>query len=127
LINGGSLTSVLIPFPSFIATTRSAVYSDYATQPEAKVLGVEEFIEMQAYILQRYANVQVACSLLVEDQIFDCIILREGHTVLHSQKNKGCPDGSIPLRRNTLEELTRFRTLRDFLGKAPGGKVSLPD
>jgi hypothetical protein len=28
-----------------------------------------------------------------------------------------CPEGTVPMRRITLEELTRFRTLRQFLGK----------
>src|SRR5215831_1968840 len=30
-----------------------------------------------------------------------------------------CPDGTIPMRRVTLEDLTRFPTLQDFFRKAP--------
>jgi len=30
-----------------------------------------------------------------------------------------CPEGTIPMRRLTLEDLTRFPTLRDFFRKAP--------
>jgi neprosin-like protein len=32
-----------------------------------------------------------------------------------------CPSGTIPMRRVTLEQITRFRTLNDFFSKAPGG------
>ena len=32
-----------------------------------------------------------------------------------------CPQGTIPMLRITLEQVTRFRTLRDFFSKAPGG------
>lgn len=32
-----------------------------------------------------------------------------------------CPDGTIPMRRVTLIEMARFRTLRDFFQKAPNG------
>jgi len=32
-----------------------------------------------------------------------------------------CPSGTIPMRRVTLENLTRFATLRDFFRKAPRG------
>lgn len=34
-----------------------------------------------------------------------------------------CPADTIPMRRVTLEEMTRFRTLRDFLAK--GGRMSV--
>jgi len=32
-----------------------------------------------------------------------------------------CPEGTIPMRRITLEEMTRFKTLKDFFRKSPGG------
>lgn len=32
-----------------------------------------------------------------------------------------CPSGTIPMRRVTLSEMARFRTLRDFFQKAPDG------
>jgi hypothetical protein len=31
-----------------------------------------------------------------------------------------CPEGTIPMRRVTLEQMTRFETVRDFLRKGPG-------
>jgi hypothetical protein len=36
-----------------------------------------------------------------------------------------CPPGTIPMRRVTLEDLTRFGTLRDFFQKAPRGGADL--
>jgi len=32
-----------------------------------------------------------------------------------------CPEGTIPMRRVTLEDLTRFETLQDFFAKGPRG------
>ena len=32
-----------------------------------------------------------------------------------------CPQGSVPTRRVTLDDLVRFPMLQDFLGKSPGG------
>jgi hypothetical protein len=37
-----------------------------------------------------------------------------------------CPEGCIPMRRLTLENLTRFETLQQFFKKNPVGKGSVP-
>jgi Neprosin len=37
-----------------------------------------------------------------------------------------CPEGTIPMRRVTLEDLTRFETLQDFFAKAPHGVARPP-
>lgn len=37
-----------------------------------------------------------------------------------------CDDGTIPMRRITLEELSRFQTLHDYFRKAPGGTNPSP-
>jgi hypothetical protein len=37
-----------------------------------------------------------------------------------------CPDGTVPVRRLTLEDLTRFETLRDFFRKGPRGTSRRP-
>ena len=37
-----------------------------------------------------------------------------------------CPPGTIPMRRVTLDELTRHEQLRDFFRKAPGGAQGHP-
>jgi len=38
----------------------------------------------------------------------------------------GCAPGSIPMRRITLEELSRFETLQQYFEKGPGGAGQLP-
>jgi hypothetical protein len=38
-----------------------------------------------------------------------------------------CPPGTIPLRRITIEDLSRFRTIDDFLRKAPRGSIRPPN
>ena len=40
-----------------------------------------------------------------------------GHDALGNAQQ--CEDGTIPVRRLTLEELTRFATLKDYLAKQP--------
>jgi hypothetical protein len=37
-----------------------------------------------------------------------------------------CPEGTIPMRRVTLEDLTRFETLQDFFAKGPRGAARPP-
>jgi hypothetical protein len=37
-----------------------------------------------------------------------------------------CEGGTIPMRRVTLEEMSRFRTLREFFGKGPDGAGKAP-
>jgi hypothetical protein len=37
-----------------------------------------------------------------------------------------CPEGSIPMRRVTLEDMTRFATVRDFMRKSPLGSGRPP-
>ena len=39
---------------------------------------------------------------------------------------RSCEEGSIPMRRITLEEMTRFRTLRGFFNKIPEGLETAP-
>jgi len=39
----------------------------------------------------------------------------------HHGNAKHCPAGTVPMRRVTLEDLTRFPTLRDFFRKGPRG------
>jgi hypothetical protein len=47
----------------------------------------------------------------------------------HQKDNSGsstCPEGSYPMRRLTLEDITRFETLRDFLGRTAVRKQAPP-
>lgn len=123
---GGGSLATLIAYPDFLVATRAAQYADYAGHHGVQVANAEEFAAMQAYILRHYADVEVTGSLLVGNQIFDCVTTQSEYHVPSSSLEAGCPQGTIPKRRITLEELTRFRTVSDFLGKAPGEK-SAPD
>ena len=40
-----------------------------------------------------------------------------------SGNTMNCPEGSIPMRRVTLEDMTRFATVRDFMRKSPLGSA----
>ena len=51
--------------------------------------------------------------------------LAAGHKDPHGNV-KRCPDGTIPVRRVTMEELSRFKNLRDFFQKTPMGKSRHP-
>lgn len=102
-------------FATFLAHTRSARYEDYAGRPDARMLDDAAFEAMRAHILQRYARLRAVRSLLVENDVFDCMISSEARVAALDES--GCPEGSIPIRRMTLEEMTRFRTLEEFLGK----------
>ena len=104
------------PFAQFLADTSHAAYADYAGRQGVQVKDATAFAEMRAYLLDRYAHTQVPLSYADADATVDC--------VASDQAAGGpgrCPSGSVPVRRVTLADLTRFATLADFLAKAPGG------
>jgi hypothetical protein len=109
----------LIAFAEFIATARSASLADFVRGGECRVRDAAAFAEMRAHLLERYRDALVVCSLLIDGQAFDCVA-GPGSVAVPSGEAMGCPAGSIPMRRITLEEMVRFETLRDFLRKAPG-------
>lgn len=108
-----------IGFEDFLAETRAARYDDYGARPGAAVRDADAFREMQAHLLARYAGLRAVRSLIVENDTFDCVIAMEAQMSAPAD-DEGCPEGSIPMRRITLEELTRFQTLGDYLGKRAG-------
>jgi hypothetical protein len=111
--------STPLPFREFLAATAAATYDDYAERPNVKMRSVEAFARMQRYVLDHYAGKAAVKSVFVGRQIFDCLVTQAPRLDAILDDGDGCPQGSIPVRRITLEELTRFRTLREFLGKAP--------
>jgi hypothetical protein len=96
-------------FTSFLTDVRSAGYQDFAGRPGA-------------YLLDRYAKVHVVRSYTSGGAVFDCRTSAGATTA----PGAACPAGSVPVRRTTLVDLTRFATLADFLGKAPGGTGGAP-
>lgn len=107
----------ITPFDEFIAETEAAAFADFQGDPATKVADSEEFEAMKNHILTLYADSTVIKTILVDNKHFDCIAVGEV-----SDDAEGCPEGTIPMRRVTLNEMTRFRRLKDFLGKGPGGK-----
>jgi hypothetical protein len=109
----------LIAFAEFIARARSASLADFGRGGDCRVRDAAAFAEMRAHLLERYREAVVVRSLLIDGQTFDCVA-GPGGVAVPSGEEMGCPAGSIPVRRITLEEMVRFETLRDFLRKAPG-------
>ena len=112
-------------FREFIAATREAQFVEYRANAMVRVADEAGFEEMRQYILQRYADLEVVATMLVGTQLFDCVSVHYGKrsgTAPVPTANGSCPDGTIPMRRLTLEELTRFPTVRSFLGKLPGNE-----
>lgn len=104
------------PVAQFLDGVRSARYADYAGKPGAKVASEQEFEAMRTYVLDRYNTAPVVRTYLVGETPFDC--MGAGNP---SAKDDHCPPGTVPVRRVTLTELTRFANLRAFLSKDPGG------
>jgi len=112
-------------FPEFIATVEAARYSDFQNNTSTRVVDASAFEEMRQYILQRYAGVVVVKSVMVGNHVFDCTML-PGKEVKAASESGSCPEGTIPMRRLSLEDLTRFASLSAFLAKSPDGPPSLP-
>ena len=110
----------MLGFPEFIKATQKAQFADFSAHATTRVADAEAFVEMQQYILKRYADLQVVASFLVDTQVFDCVVIQTDTTTTSQPAGHlQFPAGSIPMRRITLEELIRFQTVRSFLKKLP--------
>jgi hypothetical protein len=135
----------LEPFSQFLRGIETARPQDYVGAPGATVKDSATFEQMRRHLLDLYAGISVSHSFATDGQIFDCVPIDEqpglrrqapsavaapprspwagaraiaGDRRLASEaQEQGCPTGTIPMRRVTLEEITRFATLRDFLAK----------
>ena len=101
-------------FTAFVASVRSAKYSDYAA-PKSKVESEAAFEGMRGYLLSRYENAKVPRSYLEGSTVYDCLPSTAPAT------GSQCPSGHAPQRRLTLADLTRFPNLAAYLGRPPGG------
>src|SRR5262249_51244870 len=143
----------------FIESTMAADACEYLARPTSRVTDAQSFEEMRQYILVMYQGVQVSHSLVLRSQYFDCVPFEQQPSVrflgLESimsppsedlstfnslQLNPDqqfdqfgnslvCENNTIPMNRITLEQLSRFETLRQFLAKGPdgGGRAPIPD
>jgi hypothetical protein len=101
------------PVARFLSDVRDARYSDYAN---TQVASEQEFETMRKYVLDRYNTAPVTRSYLVGDATIDCMGPANSQTT-----DEHCPPGTVPVRRVTLKDLTRFPTLQGYLAKDPGG------
>jgi hypothetical protein len=132
------------PLARFIAAVRRARAEQYLNLPLNAVQDENAFAEMRAYLMRYYDGITPAGGFVdAGGSIFDCIPIEQqlslrGRSVSvaapsdppGSDRNahaaptgrvgtETCPQGTIPIRRLTLEELCRFPTLADFFRKAP--------
>jgi hypothetical protein len=110
-------------FHDFLAAIQAATYNEYVDKPTTRVRDARAFEEMRQFLLQRYTGIHVVATVHVGEQVFDCVvdsIALPGHVIAPAPPaTTGCPEGAIPMRRLTLEALTRFASLSAFLAKAP--------
>jgi len=136
----------LLPFSQFLHGVERARPQDYVGAPGTAVKDRVAFEEMRQHLLRLYDGVRVSHSFATDGQIFDCVPIgqqpglrrqtpkalpapppgspRPGGSAIAADRllaaevqAQGCPTGTIPMRRITLQEMTRFPTLRRFLAK----------
>jgi hypothetical protein len=110
----------VVPFGTFLAGVRAARWRDYARRAATRARGPQEFGRMRRYLLDQYSGARVAHSYAESGAVFDCV----GQP--GAVGGGTCPAGSVPVRRVTLAQLTRFPTLAAFLAKSPGGHEQVP-
>jgi hypothetical protein len=140
-----------LEFNDFVKSLHTARPDAYVGRSATVVQNAGSFERMRQYLLKLYDGVSVSHSFELDAQVFDCVGLMqqpgvrlgESKTIAappppmpdlpggRMQDRSGshdafgslqhCPSGTIPMRRLTLPELTRFRTLEQFLRKSPGG------
>ena len=79
-----------------------------------------DFAEMKAYLVTYYKGVRVERSFLNEGTVIDCVVTTTQPALRNPFVAAACAEGTIPLRRLTLPDLIRAKTLRGFLEKSPG-------
>lgn len=143
---GDMAPAKLVPFPTFIQSVKAANPNDFLGHSAFKVQDAASFEEMRQYILSLYDQVHVSHSYVLGSQTFDCVPVDQQPSVRalgtnkiateppatkrpqhflaetndESGKTSGCEDRTIPMRRITLQQLSQFRTLKEFFRKDPG-------
>lgn len=121
-----------VPFRVFLQSVRNAEPQSFLQRAGSRIEDAAAFEKMRQYILSLYRGVTVKRSYVLDSQTFDCIPLGEQPSLrgapqkLLARGNAGCEDKTIPMARVTLEQLSHFATLEDFLHKAPGYDPDAP-
>lgn len=135
-----------IAFNDFLQSVKNAQARDFLTRPACKIRDAAAFEQMRQYILSLYRGVTVKHSYVLDSQTFDCVPIEQQPSLRALRSNKlaspppaspkasqaplriktdrfgnalGCKEGTVPIRRVTLEQLSNFGTLQDFFHKAP--------
>ena len=117
--------SAVQALPDLVAQVAAARYADYAGRPGVAVRDEAAFEEMRGYLTERYRGADAAGTITVAGAVFDCL-RQPAASPSGPGAPAGCPAGHVPVRRVTLDDLVKFRTLADFLGKGPGGEALPP-
>lgn len=134
--------SKLISFAEFIRDVKQADPHEFLRRPNSKVRDLAAFEEMRQYVLTLYRGVRVSHSYVVGSQTVDCVPIDqqrslEGRSAEIAPEppqpgrstppgNSYCDGHTIPMRRITLEQLSHFKTLSEFLAKGPNGSGRAP-
>jgi hypothetical protein len=134
-----------MPFAQFMESVHAARAEQYLNLPHSTILDENAFDEMRAYVLRYYDGVAPTWSFAdAGGSVFDCIPIEQQMSLRgqtgspaappdpptgrRGASNKPssqagnevrAPPGTIPVRRLTLEDLSRFPTLGHFLRKVP--------
>jgi hypothetical protein len=142
-------------FRDFVRSLSSARSESYLGKQPGAVQDASAFEQMRNHLLKLYSGVAVPHTFDLEGEVFDCIPLMQqpavrllglktiatqpppmGSNVERTMQVapgtrdafgslRACARGTIPMRRLTLDALSRFRTLRAFFQKSPGGRDSV--
>jgi hypothetical protein len=136
LLTIGSAQTVpakFVAFNGFLRAVKQANADKFLASPDSKVVDAPSFEEMRQHILTLYRGVHVNHSYVLGPQTFDCIPVDEQPSVRLLGLNRiapappaGSSNPSQPMRRVTPEELSHFRTLREFFKKGPIEAGSAP-
>jgi hypothetical protein len=129
-----------VPFTDFLRAVDAARFGDFAARPGTAVPDQAAFARMRTFVLDRYRDVRVASTYVAGGAVFDCVWQRSEQlqpptaggvpSSVPSQTGSptppACPQGAVPVRRVTLEDLVRFSSLEKYLGKSPDGTGQVP-
>jgi hypothetical protein len=139
-VRGQTARPSLVPFNEFVQSVQDANAREFMRRPTSKVTGPASFEEMRQHILGLYMGVQVDHSYILGTATFDCIPINQQPSVRIlglqkiapplTQPTRGktsdefgnapaCQEHTVPMRRITLDDLSRFSTLHDYLKKDP--------
>jgi hypothetical protein len=123
----------VVPFKGFLDSVRQTDPDSFASS-EKTVSNAEAVRQMRTHILDRYKGAEAKCSFIdANGSVVDCIslerqpilrgtreavaqatALRNGEPTCETESRTDCPGGTIPVRRVTLEEMSKFEDLEMF-------------